>query len=741
MTYYGGNHPPPLFAVELDSQPGRPSDTPAHHTPDGTPVYEMSSEPVLAQQMQIQDTEQSSQWPSALQTPASSKPAQQGETQDKPNVIANPWAYFGPESPEKTAKQGQRPQLDGRRPSEPVYKPYPGNGESAPQVPHGTRPSAGTSSPDNTNDDTAFYPAPLKLAHRPANAASPPAFKPYAPPVSEDTQDLQPKPLDLASRTNTQSTTASAAYRPYRPHSPQPPAAPAALSSNVRPATASPPQSNPLTSSSPAPSPAPQQQSMGAAPHHFHSPSPPNPPVKPPASNPSLSPRPTASLPASPGPQPQPQHGIPDATQAQPVPSSASTYLPSPMSPSAQLTTAAASSPATPSFNPGVPVTQPQYAAHVPAPTYGLLPAAGATSPTPAASSLNHGVPFAQPQYASPVQAQDYTPNQPSKPPVTSAAAPSQAPVPAAPTPVYNLSQPTPAPSNYSIPQPTYAPAQSPASANPTPGGLNQPSHPPAPYQQASHSGPEPQQPYPLHSSTEPYHTPASTAIPQSPPPPYAPQDVGTGSGAKPPTTGNPMPYSPSSIGPCPPQSQYPIQPTYAPTTGPFLQGQPTYGLQPPALPPRPSSSQGFTPGAGFGAGPAGYNPIDYPRPPQTYFQPPPALPPRPEGGMIPGSGIIPGVGKIHSGGKLFGSSSADKWLRKTGQVLESTLAPYLQGQTGSYRPGTNGSSGQQHGQQGQQGQQIPQGHHFHAPHLAPQFSRGAPDSEPSPPGPGVPGH
>jgi hypothetical protein len=98
-----------------------------------------------------------------------------------------------------------------------------------------------------------------------------------------------------------------------------------------------------------------------------------------------------------------------------------------------------------------------------------------------------------------------------------------------------------------------------------------------------------------------------------------------------------------------------------------------------------------------------------------------------------------PGLGKLSGGGgKIFGSSSADKWLRKTGQALESTLAPYLQGQSTSFRPGSNG-------QQGQQGQPVyqvpgvypPQGNHFHAPHLAPQF-RGNPEPGPSPYGPGA---
>ncbi|ENH61993.1 hypothetical protein FOC1_g10014947 [Fusarium oxysporum f. sp. cubense race 1] len=683
--YYDGNHPPPLFVAELDSEPGRPGDAPSHHRPDGTPVFEMSGEPVLPQHGQ--DGNQSSlsnKCPSSLQALGASKPTQQGqEDQNQPSkdtstasqsVMANPWAYFGPESSDDKLKETQRPQTDNRRPSEPVYRPYPGNSDdSPPEVPHGTRPSTNPPSPDLKNEDHAFYPAPLKLAHRPANATSPPAFKAYVPPVSQESSDLEPKPLGRPDRTDSQSPTALNAYRPYRPHSTQPPAS-SVPTSNTHPATALPASPKPQT-----------QQSE---------------------------------------PQPQRQYGISNAAPAQPMPPSTSTYLPSPVTPSVQLSSVV-SSPATPATNAGVPFTQPQYAAHVAVQTYAQTPASLVDSTSSVASpgpSHHAGVPFAQPQYATPVQAHNFGLNQSN---ITVA----QAPASVMPTSASNSSQSTPVQFNYGVQQPTYSSPVEPAQST-----LNQASpHLPAPYQQPITSGPKVQQTHAQQPNTRPYGTPVPTVIPQSPPPPYASQDTSFGAGAQQSGPGNPTMYQPSPTGPYPPQPQYSTQPTYAPATSPPLPSHSGNSLQPPALPPRPSSSQGFAPTSGFGAGPAGYNPASYPRPPQTYFAPPPALPPR------------PGLGKLAGGGgKLFGSSSADKWLKKTGQVLESTLAPYLQGQSGqsaSYRPGSNGLQGHQ-GQPMQQapGQYPPQGHHFHVPHLAPQY-RGASESGHPPQGPSAPGY
>lgn len=856
--YYAGNYPPPLFAAELDSS--APSSRFASaQGPDGAPVFEMPGEPVPSSQngqekrpSRTQSPAQSSNpWPFYLDGQAPSKPAQEDD-KDKPYkdpsaapqpVMANPWAYFGPEASEDTPAplaiaSGRRPvnqnppspapqSEEDRRPSGPVYKPYPGNSESVPQVPHGTRPPASTS-PSPSDGDPSYYPAPLKLGGRPAKTTSPPAFKPYSPPPSHDVQDAQVRPLAGIGRTDSHSTTTSMPYRPYRPHSPQtettaapaaniphtaspppPVGTPASLTIGTPPAGASavapappvastptppvtsqavapaplaptPPATTPApTAAVPAPTPsaaipAPQQQPAGASPHHFHSPAPTNQPVNPPRTDASVSPKPTTTAPASEQPwppqyqqpqpqqqhhQPQPQqNGIPGAAPAQGAPSVASPYLPSPMSPSAQSISMAAPSPATPSLNAGVPFAQPQYAAAVPAPNYAPGPTPGhgpgpspthppvsaagppqtqqvpapMTSPPPAMPVLNAGVPFAQPTYAANVPPQNYGPGPSPTPPVTSPVGPPQShpgqPM-VAPTPAHGPAQPMLGyPNyNYNVPQPSYAPAHTPPTATPAPGAPSQPpTQPPAPYQQPAQTGPGPQQPPLQHSTTEPYM--AQGTIPQSPPPPYA-QTIPTRPGSQPPAAGHPSQYQPpppgpAPVGPYPPQPQYPTQPTYSHAAPPPLQGQPSFGLQPPPLPPRPASAQGGMPTHGFGSGPAGYNPANYPAPPQTYFSPPPALPPRPGAGGV---------------GKIFGSSSADKWLRKTGQVLESTLAPILQGgQSGQYRPG------QQQGQPVPQGQQGPRPYashmpHFHAPHLAPQF-RGAPDSDSPMPGPGAPG-
>ncbi|KAF4973235.1 hypothetical protein FZEAL_9379 [Fusarium zealandicum] len=705
--YYGGNYPPPLFAAELDSQ----------SVPSGGHVYEMCGDPAPAPlktskekpSPTAQSPEQSGQahpWPFYLENTESSKPTQDEGTDnsnktDPPassnSAMANPWAYFGPgpsdDAPAPAAVAPGHQYIDDRRPSEPMYKPYPGNSELTPSVPHGAWPSAGSTSPDPTTNDSAFYPAPLKLAYRPAKPVSPPAFKPYSPPASQDAQESQPKPLGYVGRTDSQSTTASVPYRPYRPHSPQPPTASAAPSANP-----------PSASSSPAPLPAagPQQQFAGAAPHHFYSLPATSPP---PAADVNVSPRPATTAPTSPvpqlQPQPQPQVAIVGGAPVQPAPQATSPYLPSPMSPpQAHSASMTASSPATPSLNVGVPFTQAQYAAPVAAPNY-------STGPMPTPSGVSAGPP-PQTHLAPAVVASNptYHPGQPSS-------------ATGAPTPAYNPGQPSPGHTNYNTPQPTYASMNVPPVSSST--GVNQPTaHPPAPYQHPAQTGPEPHRPYPQHSSTEPY--PASGAIPQSPPPPYA-QHIGPRPGSQPPAAGHPSPYQPPPPGGhYAPQPQYPTQQTYAPVAAPYLQGQSSFGLQPPPLPPRPSSAQGLAPTTGFGTGPTGYNPASFPPPPQTYFSPslsshqfipqtmPPSLPPR------------PGVGK------LFGSSSADKWLRKTGHVLESTLAPILQGQPGSYRPG---------GQYGQQGPR-PYAPNFHAPHLAPQF-RSVGDYERPLPGPNAP--
>ncbi|KAJ4308083.1 hypothetical protein N0V84_012312 [Fusarium piperis] len=117
--YYtgNGNYPPPLFAAELDSS--APSSRFASaQGPDGAPVFEMPGEPLPPKQgdekrpSRTQSPAQSGQanpWPFYLDGQAPSKPAQEEDDKDKPfkdpsaapePVMANPWAYFGPEASE-----------------------------------------------------------------------------------------------------------------------------------------------------------------------------------------------------------------------------------------------------------------------------------------------------------------------------------------------------------------------------------------------------------------------------------------------------------------------------------------------------------------------------------------------------------------------------------------------------------------------------------------------------------------
>lgn len=112
-----------------------------------------------------------------------------------------------------------------------------------------------------------------------------------------------------------------------------------------------------------------------------------------------------------------------------------------------------------------------------------------------------------------------------------------------------------------------------------------------------------------------------------------------------------------------------------------------------------------------------GYNPANFPPPPKTHYtSPPPPLPSR------PGSG------------KIFTSANAKKWFDKTNHVLESRLAPILQGSVDpKHKPVPDQQ--QQAQQQQQKQQQVPgaqyQGQYqpapqlYQPPHLAPQYQGG----------------
>ncbi|KAF4975644.1 hypothetical protein FDECE_18551, partial [Fusarium decemcellulare] len=115
--YSDGNYPPPLFVAELDSNPSRPDEVPSHHAPDGAPVFEMPGDPAPAKpsdeklpsgaQSPAQQPGHANSSPFSVENHGQSPPAQH-DTKDKPtktdpavsppHVMANPWAYFGPES-------------------------------------------------------------------------------------------------------------------------------------------------------------------------------------------------------------------------------------------------------------------------------------------------------------------------------------------------------------------------------------------------------------------------------------------------------------------------------------------------------------------------------------------------------------------------------------------------------------------------------------------------------------------
>lgn len=718
---YSSNRPPPLFAPKLNhanhTSPRPDTCTGSGYPQDGAPVFEMPADSVVPSKIeknlspkpqQPDAPVQANPWPFYLEDSTCSKSAQE-EGYDKPEKmatpaaqepeLANPWPYFGPQQSgnlSTTQGQGQSPEFSNpakdslpsqtdtqvQPPCNKSYKPFPGTAQSLSE--DSDMPRSPQDEPGSASSPT-FYPAPLKLAYRPAKPASPVTFKPYAPPPSQDAYEAQSTPLSGVGKTDSQSTVNSVSYRPYRPNSPQPPVSVPPPRSHYTPAT------SPANVSRNTASPPNLQQSYptGAASHHCASPKPAIHPTSPLPPNQSPASKPTTA-PASPVPQPLVQQAVlanspsPNAQSAnsqssnaspQPSPIASTHSRPSHASPHlTHSATMASLPPAVPPVGVGPPYTQPQYAAHVPSPNY----AAASPSEPPATPAPDRPQPHSVPGS---VESPDYSV---SGPPIMAS---SQA------QPAYNSHvavQPNP---NYNIPQPTYASTTSP----PLSTLLFQ--RPTLPQQ---HTGQVSASPQPQYSSME--QPSSSVATPQSPPPPYT-HTMPTRPDSQPPTAGHASPYQPPPPSGPYLQPSYPTQPTYAhtgtPGAPPPLQGQPTYGLQPPPLPPRPSSTHGPAPST-FGA-PAGYNPANYPVPPKTYFNPPPALPPRPSG-------------------KLFGSSSAEKWLKKTGQALESTLAPYLQVQPDPrYRAASFGSQ---------------PGGQYHAPHMAPQY-RGNLNGELPPPGPG----
>ncbi|RFU72821.1 hypothetical protein TARUN_9433, partial [Trichoderma arundinaceum] len=225
-------------------------------------------------------------------------------------------------------------------------------------------------------------------------------------------------------------------------------------------------------------------------------------------------------------------------------------------------------------------------------------------------------------------------------PPTASPGLPASMPYP----PPQQFTSPPPS-SSYDIPQPTYA-----SSAE------QPPPQPPRPqYQQA------PMGTYP-------------------PPSPHSPAPYGYGNvprpNTQPPSSTQPSPYNlPYGPAIAPHQHQYPTQATYAaPNSYAPSSPDPQDPYATPPLPPRPATTQGSQPQVltGFTS-----HVVAYPPPPRRVFDPPPAIPTQPNRKQSAGT----------SGGRLFSSSSALKWIDKTGKGLENRLDAVLGSQASSGKP------------------------------------------------------
>lgn len=600
-----------------------------------------------------------------------------------------------------------RPQAgDGARPNMPSGAVSPGGRTYIPYRP-GASPTASPTTQSPPQQQQAQH-APLVTAphhvYMPQNQAS-----------------LSPPPHPVASHSpNSTSPASGGGFSPYRPPSPQAPLSASSTGLGIHQAQhqgglASPTLSGGDSSgfvpyqpsASPRPGRSPAQSHSGlASPTHPVSPS-----FPPPRQTPS--PRPPAS--PRPGMSPRPSPGFDGAAVAN------TPYPPSPprvSSPPGDKRTATAgdqSKPASPAPMAFYPPTTTQQAHHPTDPVPGRLasPPMGAalsrpssrndsgsvhsgvsstmggapvhpqgphTRPSPTPSSMGGG--SQQSQYFSP----QLGPQQQQPPQQSPLASPS-----------------------YNLPQQTYA---SPNASSPHSAG----SH---------YVPPQPPRPAISHSTTLPSPSPT----PLSPPPPYTVIDLPPRPGSQP-AAGS---YHQESQGyhhqsPPPQTSQFPPQPTYAPSQGhqhhphhhQQQQPQQQHGLPPlnlnqnlpplpmnqnlPPLPPRPSTSHNGRPPPpsrpqGFGS--ALPNANNFPPPPKPNYNSnngvPPPMPPRPPHHQN-------AYGSSHHNNKIFGSSSAKKWLDKTERLVEQTFGDILQPQVDQgHRPpagpgGGGGGGGYHHG-------------------------------------------
>ncbi|PNP44855.1 hypothetical protein TGAMA5MH_03268 [Trichoderma gamsii] len=639
--------------------------------------------------------------------------------------LANPWAYFGPMTPDEEKSEEQ--DMGGREPAEQSVgglgikmeqlkmeeqreseakgedaedaslQPLPlhlgghdkqGRDDEAP--PHNAPPPVPTASPPAGTD----YIAPLRLSRKQVPAFTvAPAFKPYLPPEESNNTTVAPLKVEhhqMASSEGPEGGSGALPYRPYRPPGyVTPPGSKAdngmgpAVMPIPRPASTS--SSTPASAPPPPPPPPPPQQQQqqvvepsgstetslhgAAAPHRPYSPHitagshpPPAPSLPPPPAPASASPPAVAPI-APPPPPAYPAHPAPPA--------------PAPPVPTVAVATA----------EPSVAAVSTLY--HAPPPvSHTTIAPPHLHSPSPSASSPVLGLP------SSPSPALGYSLNSSPTPGHQAYMTPHSAPASALPSP--NMTTYPFQPIGQSQPQNMY-----PSSSPPPPTGS--PGHP------ASMYYPPAQQytpPPPTSSYDIPQRTYASSADIPPPQPPRPPQYQQPSPGAYQPQASpqSPSPYSfpdaqrpdtqppyaqssmynlPYGPAVAPHQHQYPTQPTYATpnSEGPSSPNPQDLYAAPP-LPPRPATA------TGWGAQSqvlTGFTPhvVAYPPPPKRVFDPPPAAPAGPPRKSSGGMGMGMGIGS----GKLFSSSSALKWIDKRGKGLENRLDSVLGSQSASKPP------------------------------------------------------
>ncbi|KAL7898370.1 hypothetical protein HDV63DRAFT_347584 [Trichoderma sp. SZMC 28014] len=640
--------------------------------------------------------------------------------------LANPWAYFGPMTPDEEKDEGKdmggretavgetaaeqsvgglgikmEDQRESKAQSDDAenasLRPLPlhlggHDQQGGNDAPHDAPPPVPTASPPPPPTGTDYV-APLRLSRKQVPAFTvAPAFKPYLPPEESNNTTVAPLKVrhhQRASSAGPEGGSGALPYRPYRPpgYNPSPGseadngadvAGPAVM---LAPRPASTSSSTPASAPPPLPSNARDSLATG------------------PAAAQVAPPRKTPSPLASPNLAPPQQAVVPSGSLETPLDGAAALHRPySPHVTAGPQPPPAPTSASPPAVAPTAPPPPPPPVPTVAVATAGPSVAAASTlyhAPTPPVSQAT----IAPPRHQSPSPSASspglgYSLNSSPTPGHQAYMTPHSAPTSAMPSP--NMTTYPFQPIGQSQPQNLY-----PSSSPPPPTG--------SPGQPASMYYPPAQQytpPPPTSSYDIPQRTYASSADIPPPQPPRPPQYQQPTPGAYQPQT-SPQPPSPYtfpdaqrpdtqppyaqssmynlSYGPAvaPHQHQYPSQPTYATpnSEGPSSPNPQDPYVAPP-LPPRPatvtswgSQSQVLT---GFTE-----HVVAYPPPPKRVFDPPPAAPVGPprksSGGM--------GMGMSIGSGKLFSSSSALKWIDKTGKGLENRLDSVLGSQSASKPP------------------------------------------------------